>query len=104
VPSLDDANASPTLLPVVDTLNHARKVPVTWLVEKHDVSRSLLEQAKPPIFSDREDWIPVKDQHNWEIGIWCEYDVGRGSEIFNNYGSKSNAELLRKGQVPSTIC
>lgn len=68
-PSLSDPNAGPILVPLVDSLNHARGTPVSWAVENNTTAKHCLSLIN-------HKFIP------------------EGAEVFNNYGIKSNAELL----------
>lgn len=76
VPSLAQTQDShPVLLPGVDSLNHARANPVSWLVR-----------------SDPSTASPVGDGMSVCLQIHTLYPAG--AEVFNNYGPKPNAELL----------
>src|SRR5258705_1097697 len=74
VPNLEhDPDAYPILIPGVDSLNHARAHPVSW------------------IFSGN------KDSHNdqgYTVAIVHHIAVAQGQELHNNYGPKPNAELI----------
>ncbi|KZS93388.1 SET domain-containing protein [Sistotremastrum niveocremeum HHB9708] len=72
-PSLSDPNSTPVLLPGVDSLNHSRGQPVSWVV-------SNLSNA------------PTEER--LAISLVSRADIHPNSEILNNYGLKSNAELI----------
>ncbi|KAG8897407.1 hypothetical protein FRB99_008167 [Tulasnella sp. 403] len=78
VVSSPDSPAHPVLLPIVDSLNHARGQPVTWLVED--------SPADSTETSTRDDSL--------RISVVCGTDVPAGCEVFNNYGAKPNSELI----------
>lgn len=69
---LQSPNSYPVLIPGVDSLNHARSQPVSWVVS-HAMSA-----AAPP----------------GTISLVSRTAVDGGAEIFNNYGAKPNSELL----------
>jgi hypothetical protein len=72
-PTLESISASyPVLLPGVDSLNHKRGQKVTWMVETRRES----------------------DADEGQLSLKCESGYQKGQEIFNNYGLKSNAELI----------
>jgi hypothetical protein len=60
------------LIPGIDSLNHARAQPVSWVV------------SHPP--------FAAKSQGT--ISLVARTAVDEGTEIFNNYGAKPNSELL----------
>ncbi|KAF8213884.1 hypothetical protein K438DRAFT_1706111 [Mycena galopus ATCC 62051] len=64
----------PILLPGVDSLNHARAEPVSWI-------QSYLGSG------------PVPDAGSC-ISLVLHNPVAAGAELFNNYGPKPNAELI----------
>lgn len=68
------------LLPGVDALNHARAHPVSWVVNKRLPSPSQLS--------------PQLDDADLLISLVLHQPVEYGSELFNNYGPKPNAELI----------
>lgn len=77
-PSLISTQDShPILLPGVDSLNHARAKPVSWLVS-HSKDRN--DVAVPSSTS--------------KISLVLHTKTPAGSELFNNYGPKPNAELI----------
>lgn len=65
----------PILLPGIDTLNHARGQPVTWLVSYPN---------KTPAASVREP----------SVSLVLHAPTQTGEELFNNYGPKPNSELI----------
>ncbi|KAI0031678.1 hypothetical protein K488DRAFT_78949 [Vararia minispora EC-137] len=60
----------PILLPGVDSLNHARAHPVSWVVSS------------------------PSDPISLSISLQPHTQIASGEEVFNNYGPKPNAELL----------
>lgn len=75
-PSLVSSPSSyPILLPGVDSLNHARAQPVSWVVGAPQASSS----TAPPQPS---------------ISLVLHTPTPAGAELFNNYGPKPNAELI----------
>lgn len=72
-PTLD---SYPILLPGVDLLNHARGHAVTWLVDAIPISNS------------------TNSPQTYEISLLIHPSTPAHSELFNNYGPKSNAEFL----------
>ena len=74
-PSLVQTGSShPVLLPGVDSLNHARAQPVSWVINKDHRSGSL------------------SGERSISLQLHCR--VTKGEEVFNNYGPKPNSELL----------
>ncbi|KAI0265056.1 hypothetical protein BC834DRAFT_843706 [Gloeopeniophorella convolvens] len=72
-PSLIQRHDShPVLIPGVDSLNHARAQPVSWVVN-HPASATEPEAS---------------------ISLITRTSLDAGAEIFNNYGAKPNSELL----------
>ena len=71
--------SDPVLLPGVDTLNHARGQPVSWISQT----------APPPSASesDKAQFVP-------RLTIVLRVPTPAGQELFNNYGPKPNAEFL----------
>jgi hypothetical protein len=61
----------PILVPGVDSFNHARAQPVSWVV----------------------DFPPFVESHG-KISLVTRTAMNAGAEIFNNYGAKPNSELL----------
>lgn len=75
-PSLQPTPSShPVLLPGVDSLNHARAHPVSWLVS-----------ASPG--------APNSPTSSLSLSLVQHTPTPRGAELFNNYGAKPNAELI----------
>ncbi|KAG7097316.1 hypothetical protein E1B28_004677 [Marasmius oreades] len=73
-PSLSTSpSIEPILLPGIDSINHARGKPVSWVVTypNHE------SPSTPPT-----------------ISLKIHYPVSAGDEIFNNYGVKPNSELV----------
>ncbi|KIJ57315.1 hypothetical protein M422DRAFT_23363 [Sphaerobolus stellatus SS14] len=80
-PSLKPSPDSyPVLLPGVDSLNHARGQPVTWLVDSMSPKKEDISSSGP--------------SPSYEISLVIHAPTPAGSEFLNNYGPKSNAELL----------
>ncbi|PVF96460.1 SET domain-containing protein [Serendipita vermifera] len=75
-PSLTDPSAEPILVPLLDSLNHSRATPVSWSVNRPQNvgNNGTVKQPSVSLVSH----LPIK----------------RGEEVFNNYGPKSNDELL----------
>ncbi|KAF8270936.1 hypothetical protein EI94DRAFT_1777650 [Lactarius quietus] len=69
---LQSPNSYPVLIPGVDSLNHARAQPVSWVVSH----------------------TPLSDKSQGTISLVTRTAVDGGAEIFNNYGAKPNSELL----------
>ncbi|KAI0698478.1 SET domain-containing protein [Cytidiella melzeri] len=63
----------PVLLPGVDSLNHARGQPVSWVVSHPPSTSSNTEPS---------------------ISLAIHTETPAGAEIFNNYGPKPNSELI----------
>ncbi|KAL1740788.1 hypothetical protein HDZ31DRAFT_67579 [Schizophyllum fasciatum] len=83
-PSLQvSSQTEPVLIPGVDSLNHYRARPVTWLVETRPVGQ------RPNVANDRlpADIPPF-------VAIIPLTATPAGAEVFNNYGAKPNAELI----------
>lgn len=77
-PSLISTPTSyPVLLPGVDSLNHARAQPVSWVVTHPSSTAS---------------YVPVPSAPT--ISLVLHTRTQRGAELFNNYGPKPNAELI----------
>ncbi|KAN0061582.1 hypothetical protein ACQY0O_006429 [Thecaphora frezii] len=74
LPSLS-ADAGPVLIPGLDLPNHARSTAVTW---------SSHPSPSPSAQSEGE----------VRIVLTARYDIAQGAEVLNNYGPKSNEELL----------
>jgi hypothetical protein len=78
-PSLEVTLSSyPILLPGIDSLNHARAHPVSWLVSYPDINEhfTLHTNTKP------------------NISLVIHSSASPGQELFNNYGDKPNSELI----------
>jgi hypothetical protein len=72
-PSLvQSPDSYPILVPGVDSLNHARAQPVSWVV----------------------DFPPFAEESHGKISLVTRTAMNAGAEIFNNYGAKPNSELL----------
>jgi hypothetical protein len=69
-PSLSKPGASPILIPLVDSLNHARGTPVSWLIDR------------PTEAKERS------------VSLISHKSNNPGEELYNNYGPKPNDELL----------
>lgn len=77
-PSLVTSPTSyPVLLPGVDSLNHARAQPVSWVVAHPNSTTSFTTQCVEPT-----------------ISLVLHTPTPAGAELFNNYGPKPNAELI----------
>jgi len=63
----------PILIPGVDSLNHARGQPVSWVVT-HPTKDDASQEAK--------------------ISLVIRSPIASGQELFNNYGPKPNSELI----------
>jgi hypothetical protein len=71
-PSLQSSpSTKPILLPGVDSLNHGRGQPVSWVVSYADTNETALN-----------------------ISLVLHTSTGRGQELLNNYGPKPNSELI----------
>lgn len=78
-PSLTpSASSHPILIPVVDSFNHARGQPVSWVVD--------------PIRSDIPSSPPSHDAY--QISLVIHKAATAYTEVFNNYGAKPNSELI----------
>ncbi|KAI5894002.1 SET domain-containing protein [Schizophyllum commune H4-8] len=83
-PSLQvSSQTEPVLIPGVDSLNHYRARPVTWLVETRPVGQ------RPVVVNER---VPA-DAPPF-VAVVPLTETPAGAEIFNNYGAKPNAELI----------
>ena len=71
------ADSYPVLLPGVDSLNHARGRPVSWVVD-----------PLPPADTSRD-----FDQ-SFGLSLVIHSRTLLGEELLNNYGAKPNAELI----------
>jgi hypothetical protein len=67
-------STEPILLPGVDSLNHKRAQPVSWLFSSPSGDASDTSEAT--------------------ISLISHTAIGPGEEIFNNYGPKPNSELI----------
>ncbi|KAJ3722676.1 SET domain protein [Lentinula raphanica] len=70
---LSSPTTEPILLPGIDSLNHARGHPVSWIVTYPNESNDL---------------------HDPCVSLLIHSPTPGGSELFNNYGAKPNAELI----------
>lgn len=71
-PSLQLTDTShPILLPGIDSLNHARGTPVSWVISNHT--------NKPTALA---------------VNLVLHNPTSAGEELFNNYGPKPNSELI----------
>ena len=83
-PSLQvSSKTEPVLISGVDSLNHYRARPVTWLVETRPVGQ------RPVVVNER---VPA-DAPPF-VAVVPLTETPAGAEIFNNYGAKPNAELI----------
>ena len=71
------ADSYPVLLPGLDSLNHARGRPVSWVVD-----------LLPPTDSGRG------SEHQLGLSLVIHSRTRPGEELLNNYGAKPNAELI----------
>ncbi|KAL4249755.1 hypothetical protein ABKN59_006528 [Abortiporus biennis] len=77
-PSLiPNETSHPVLLPGVDSLNHARAQPVSWVVSRLSSTST-----------------STQDQKNYTISLVPHTATEQGCELFNNYGPKPNSELI----------
>ena len=74
-PSLNDPTAHPVLVPLVDALNHARAVPVSWAISMQDGAKS-------------------GDEKGSALSLVLHGGAEEDSELYNNYGAKPNSEFL----------
>ncbi|KAK7000969.1 SET domain-containing protein [Favolaschia claudopus] len=74
LPADTPVEAAPVLLPGVDSLNHARAEPVSWI-------QSYLGSG------------PVPNAES-NISVIHHNPIVAGTEVFNNYGAKPNSELI----------
>ncbi|KAH6915082.1 SET domain protein [Coprinopsis sp. MPI-PUGE-AT-0042] len=76
LPKLEDDGSvtDPILLPGVDSLNHARGQPVSWVTHNAPGGQETAKATK--------------------ISLVVHKTTCTGQEIFNNYGAKPNAELI----------
>jgi hypothetical protein len=71
-PSLNDPTAYPVLVPLIDALNHARAVPVSWV----------------------QSGTQAGDERGSALSLVLHDGAAEHSELYNNYGAKSNSEFL----------
>ncbi|ORX88619.1 SET domain-containing protein [Basidiobolus meristosporus CBS 931.73] len=64
-PNATDEEDQQIMLPLLDMLNHKLRQPITW------------------------------SNHEGQVSFVCNRKVAAGEEVFNNYGAKSNEELLQ---------
>jgi hypothetical protein len=69
-----DLSAYPILIPGVDSLNHARAHPVSWVVTVEEENSS--------------------HHQGYSVAIVHHIAAAQGQELLNNYGPKANAELV----------
>lgn len=70
---LSTSSTEPILLPGIDSLNHARGQPVSWVVTYPDEANNAPEPS---------------------VSLVLHNPTPAGSELFNNYGAKPNSELI----------
>ncbi|TFK43782.1 SET domain protein [Crucibulum laeve] len=76
-PSLQPSTSTgPVLLPGVDSLNHARGQPVSWVITYPDANATETAVQEPT------------------ISLVLHMPAAAGQELFNNYGPKPNSELI----------
>ena len=74
-PSLNDPTAHPVLVPLVDALNHARAVSVSWMVSVQGE-------------------VQVGGEKDSALSLVLHNGAAEHSELYNNYGAKPNSEFL----------
>ena len=74
-PSLNDPTAHPVLVPLVDALNHARAVPVSWAISAQSGTEA-------------------GDEKGSSLSLVLHGGAMEHSEVYNNYGAKPNSEFL----------
>ena len=74
-PSLNDPTAHPVLVPLVDALNHARAVPVSWVVSVRSGGQEGGEKGST-------------------LSLVLHDGAAEHCELHNNYGAKPNSEFL----------
>ena len=87
-------SSHPVLLPGVDSLNHARAHPVSWVVSDTPTPNSTTRRVRL--------WRNVsvvmlnltRSEHTQAISLVLRTSTPSGQELFNNYGPKPNAELI----------
>lgn len=76
-PSLQSSPSNkPVLLPGIDSLNHGRGQPVSWVVSYPDTNGTEMASKTP------------------NISLVLHTPASRGQELLNNYGAKPNSELI----------
>lgn len=76
-PSLQSSpSTKPILLPGIDSLNHGRGQPVSWVVSYPDINETETALKTP------------------NISLVLHTPTERGQELLNNYGAKPNSELI----------
>jgi hypothetical protein len=70
-------STQPILLPGIDSLNHARGQPVSWVVTYPDTPGIKAESKETP-----------------NISLVLHTPAAPGQELLNNYGAKPNSELI----------
>ncbi|KAG6888901.1 hypothetical protein C0992_007140 [Termitomyces sp. T32_za158] len=71
---LPSPDTKPVLLPGIDSLNHGRKQPVSWIVSYPDADLKLTKTPK--------------------LSLVLHSSFTKGQELLNNYGAKPNSELI----------
>jgi len=74
-PSLNDPTSRPVLVPLVDALNHARAVPVSWVVSVQSGAQ-------------------VGGEKGSALSLILHDGAEEHCELHNNYGAKPNSEFL----------
>ncbi|KAG9051267.1 hypothetical protein FS837_009533 [Tulasnella sp. UAMH 9824] len=85
-PSLAPTASSPShpvLLPLLDSLNHERSTPVTWMVDRMSIAGSPVTQPASSV-----------SPGELAVSIVVGSEIKAGSEVLNNYGPKPNSELV----------
>ncbi|KAG8894277.1 hypothetical protein FRC00_009207 [Tulasnella sp. 408] len=73
----------PVLLPLLDSLNHERSTPVTWMVDR-------MGSAGSPVTQPASSGPPGE----LAVSIVVGSEIKAGGEVLNNYGPKPNSELI----------
>lgn len=102
-PETEEAqHEGPTLIPGLDTFNHARAHRVTWAVSSNFSSVAAAKAAEaaeanngsanttPLSSADPSSTLKERTQ----VSLKLQYAVPAGTQVFNNYGAKGNEELL----------
>ncbi|KDN45234.1 SET domain-containing protein [Tilletiaria anomala UBC 951] len=77
----------PILIPGLDSINHGRGWKVTWEAKRGGGDEAEAGSSGSPLKLDLPDPSDV-------IFLTLHYDLEAGTQVFNNYGAKSNEEFL----------